>query len=180
MATATLLRLLPFAVALGVKYQLRVLSHLVSRQLAGSLPDVALPGAVWTAVLEEVQQMVGATCWRDVQMALLEATPALAVDFYNVHEAVRNADERLAGELEDLTATDTAAHIEGELGSFVEQLAQDYLVCMRQTDVHSVAYLARLQDEVRVLDLAERVQSYYTGKEERVVCRMALLRVRLL
>ena len=44
---------------LGVKYELRVLSHLVSLELAGSSSEVALSRAVWTECAENVKRMVG-------------------------------------------------------------------------------------------------------------------------
>ena len=51
-------KLLPFARDLGVKYELRVLSHLVSLELAGSSSEVALSRAVWTECAEHVKRMV--------------------------------------------------------------------------------------------------------------------------
>ena len=52
-------KLVPFACDLGVKYELRVLSHLVSLELAGSNSEVALSRAVWTECAENVKRMVG-------------------------------------------------------------------------------------------------------------------------
>lgn len=52
-------KLVPFARDLGVKYELRVLSHLVSLELAGSNSEVALSRAVWTECAENVKRMVG-------------------------------------------------------------------------------------------------------------------------
>lgn len=52
-------KLVPFARDLGVKYELRVLSHLVSLELAGSSSEVALSRAVWTECAENVKRMVG-------------------------------------------------------------------------------------------------------------------------
>lgn len=51
-------RLLPFAHELGVKYELRILSHMVSRQIAMIGTGMAMEDAQWQAVYEEVQQMV--------------------------------------------------------------------------------------------------------------------------
>ena len=53
-------KLLPFARALGPKYELRVLSHLVCLQLAGVNSDVAMPAAQWAACLANVTRMVSA------------------------------------------------------------------------------------------------------------------------
>lgn len=52
-------KLVPFARDLGVKYELRVLSHLVSLELAGSNSEAALSRAVWTECAENVKRMVG-------------------------------------------------------------------------------------------------------------------------
>lgn len=52
-------KLVPFARDLGVKYELRVLSHLVSLELAASSSEVALSRAVWTECAENVKRMVG-------------------------------------------------------------------------------------------------------------------------
>ena len=51
-------KLLPFARALGPKYELRVLSHLVCLQLAGVNFDAAMPAAQWAACLANVTRMV--------------------------------------------------------------------------------------------------------------------------
>ena len=51
-------KLLPFACALGPKYELRVLSHLVCLQLAGVNSDAAMPAAQWAACLANVTRMV--------------------------------------------------------------------------------------------------------------------------
>ena len=53
-------KLLPFARALGAKYELRVLSHLVCLQLAGVNSDAAMPAAQWAACLVNVTRMVSA------------------------------------------------------------------------------------------------------------------------
>ena len=53
-------KLLPFARALGAKYELRVLSHLVCLQLAGVNSDAAMPAAQWAACLANVTRMVSA------------------------------------------------------------------------------------------------------------------------
>ena len=52
-------KLVPFARALGGKYELRVLSHLVCLQLAGVNSDTAIPAGQWSACLEDVRRMVG-------------------------------------------------------------------------------------------------------------------------
>ena len=54
-----LTKLLPFAHTLGIKYELRVLSHLVTRQLAAVNPDVPLEYAQWSSIFRSVEQMVG-------------------------------------------------------------------------------------------------------------------------
>ena len=59
-------KLVPFARDLGVKYELRVLSHLVSLELAGSNSEVALSRAVWTECAENVKRMVGEAFISDV------------------------------------------------------------------------------------------------------------------
>ena len=51
-------KLLPFARALGAKYELRVLSHLVCLQLAGVNSDPSMPAAQWAACLANVTRMV--------------------------------------------------------------------------------------------------------------------------
>ena len=51
-------KLLPFARALGAKYELRVLSHLVCLQLAGVNSDAAMPAAQWAACLANITRMV--------------------------------------------------------------------------------------------------------------------------
>ena len=53
-------KLLPFARALGPKYELRVQSHLVCLQLAGVNSDAAMPAAQWAACLANVTRMVSA------------------------------------------------------------------------------------------------------------------------
>lgn len=53
-------KLLPFACALGPKYELRVQSHLVCLQLAGVNSDAAMPAAQWAACLANVTRMVSA------------------------------------------------------------------------------------------------------------------------
>ena len=58
-------KLVPFARDLGVKYELRVLSHLVSLELAGSNSEVALSRAVWTECAENVKRMVGEAFFSD-------------------------------------------------------------------------------------------------------------------
>ena len=59
-------KLVPFARDLGVKYELRVLSHLVSLELAGGNSEVALSRAVWTECAENVKRMVGEAFISDV------------------------------------------------------------------------------------------------------------------
>ena len=62
-----LTKLLPFAHTLGIKYELRVLSHLVTRQLAAVNPDVPLEYAQWTSIFRSVEQMVGIDSQHSIQ-----------------------------------------------------------------------------------------------------------------
>ena len=57
-AQPLLVKLLPFAQSLGVKYELRVLSHLVARLLSAVTPDVALELELWSEAFSRVRQMV--------------------------------------------------------------------------------------------------------------------------
>ena len=159
--------LLPFAEALGVKYQLRVLSHCIASQLRSASRSGSLSPEAWSRVFEQVESM----------LSVLEAHPSLALAFYNVYEAIRGAAP-LQTDLEDL-ASDAPARIEGDLAQYVVQLAADCTRWQQQSDAHSRAYVERLRDEVRLEGLASRVQRFY-ATQPRLCVQMALLRVRLL
>ena len=160
--------LLPFAAELGVKYQLRVLSHCVVSQLRSASRSGSLSPEDWNRVFEMIESM----------LSLVESHPSLSLEFYNVYEAIRGANT-LEADLQDLAASDSPARIEGDLAQYVAQLAADYVRSQQQSDAHSTAYVARLRDEVRLEGLAARVQRYYAA-QPRLCVQMALLRVRLL
>ena len=88
------------------------------------------------------------------------ATPALKLDFYNVHEATKNVESQLSGELTDLAAPATNAHIESDLAHMVLMLSEDLAKALRSLTLHSAEYVERLLDEVRVCDLAAAVEQY--------------------
>ena len=159
--------LLPFAVELGVKYQLRVLSHCIVSQLHNSSRSRSLSPEDWSHAYELIESM----------LMILEAHPELRIEFYNVYEAVRGTNS-LEADLKDL-ASDSPARIEGDLAQYVTQLETDYVRSQQQSDLHSTAYVNRLRDEVRLEVLAERVQHYYAS-QPRLCVQMALLRIRLL
>lgn len=160
--------LLPFAAELGVKYQLRILSHCIVSQLRSASRSGSLSPADWSGVFELIESM----------LSLAESHSALALEFYNVYEAIRGTNT-LESDLQDLAASDTPARIEGDLAQYVSQLAADYVRSQQQSDAHSTAYVTRLRDEVRLEGLAARVQRYYAA-QPRLCVQMALLRVRLL
>ena len=159
--------LLPFAVELGVKYQLRVLSHCIVSQLHNSSRSRSLSPEDWSHAYELIESM----------LMILEAHPELRIEFYNVYEAVRGTNS-LEADLKDL-ASDSPARIEGDLAQYMTQLETDYVRSQQQSDLHSAAYVNRLRDEVRLEVLAERVQHYYAS-QPRLCVQMALLRIRLL
>ena len=160
--------LLPFAAELGVKYQLRILSHCIVSQLRSASRSGSLSPADWNGVFELIESM----------LSLAESHSTLALEFYNVYEAIRGTNT-LESDLQDLAASDTPARIEGDLAQYVSQLAADYVRSQQQSDAHSTAYVTRLRDEVRLEGLAARVQRYYAA-QPRLCVQMALLRVRLL
>lgn len=160
--------LLPFAAELGVKYQLRILSHCIVSQLRSASRSGSLSPADWSGVFELIESM----------LSLAESHSTLALEFYNVYEAIRGTNT-LESDLQDLAASDTPARIEGDLAQYVSQLAADYVRSQQQSDAHSTAYVTRLRDEVRLEGLAARVQRYYAA-QPRLCVQMALLRVRLL
>ena len=129
--------LLPFAEALGVKYQLRVLSHCIASQLRSASRSGSLSPEAWSRVFEQVESM----------LSVLEAHPSLALAFYNVYEAIRGAAP-LQTDLEDL-ASDAPARIEGDLAQYVVQLAADCTRWQQQSDAHSRAYVERLDCPMR-------------------------------
>ena len=104
----------------------------------------------------------------------------MSLGFYNIHEAIRNVEERIPREVEDLNNMNTPALIEGDLCSYVVLLVQDLTCCLRELDVHCVRYVKRLEDEVRVRELAARVQRYLEGKDVHTVTQLALIQVKLL
>ena len=65
------------------------------------------------------------------------ATPALKLDFYNVHEATKNVESQLSGELTDLAAPATNAHIESDLAHMVLMLSEDLAKALRSLTLHS-------------------------------------------
>lgn len=160
--------LLPFAAELGVKYQLRILSHCIVSQLRSASRSGSLSPVDWNRVFELIESM----------LSLVESHSALSLEFYNVYEAIRGINT-LESDLQDLAASNTPARIEGDLAQYVSQLAADYVRSQQQSDMHSTAYVARLRDEVRLEGLAARVQRYYAA-QPRLCVQMALLRVRLL
>lgn len=89
------------------------------------------------------------------------ATPALKLDFYNVHDATKNVESQLSGELTDLAAPTTNAHIESDLAHMVLMLCEDLTKALRGLTLHATEYVERLLDEVRVCDLAAAVAQYY-------------------
>ena len=109
-------------------------------------------------------------------MTLLETHPEVRIGFYNIHEAMRNIEQRIPTELEDLANPTTPAMIEGDLCSYVVLLVQDLTCCLRGLDVHCARFVRRLQDEVR----AGRVQKYLEGKDTHAVTQLALIQVKLL
>ena len=113
-------------------------------------------------------------------MTLLETHPEVSIGFYNIHEAMRNIEQRIPTELEDLANPATPAMIEGDLCSYVVLLVQDLICCLRGLDVHCARFVRRLQDEVRARDLAGRVQKYLEGKDTHAVTQLALIQVKLL
>lgn len=53
-------------------------------------------------------------------MNLLETHSDMSLGFYNIHEAIRNVEERIPREVEDLNNMNTPALIEGDLCSYVD------------------------------------------------------------
>ena len=111
---------------------------------------------------------------------MLETHPTMSLGFYNIHEAIRNVEERIPKEVEELNNLNTPALIEGDVCSYVVLLVQDLTCCLRGLDVHCVRYVKRLEDEVRVRELAARVQRYIEGKDTYAGTQLALIQVKLL
>ena len=106
------------------------------------------------------------------------ATPALKLDFYNVHEATKNVESQLSGELTDLAAPATNAHIESDLAHMVLMLSEDLAKALRSLTLHSAEYVERLLDEVRVCDLAAVEQ--YSADQPLLRVMMMLVQLQLL
>ena len=173
-------KLLPYAHDLGVKFELRVMSHLLCVYLSLITPDNSLTLEQWDRCYTLLTQMVGdEVCPFNPQIQHVENRAEITLDFYNIHDTVKNLDERLTAELNDLTSEEMKVLIEGDFVQYVTALYNDYINSQRFTDPHDRVYIQRLANEMRLVDCCKHLQAYYKTRNSTHYLTVLLLQLRL-
>eukprot|EP00644_Phytophthora_capsici_P010446 jgi/Phyca11/116367/e_gw1.30.3.1 len=145
-----------------------------ARRLGPARQIVATMYLVGTSVFDtssKIDRVMSARHWKQVQtnvctiLTLLEQNPEFS--------------------LSPLTSEDQAdigtIKVSGDLAAFVERLSEEYTKALQQTDPHASEYVARLYDENLLIEVAERVQTFYSRKNDsQRAATMALVRAELI
>lgn len=109
----------------------------------------------------------------------MESRADLTLDFYNIHDTVKNLDERLTAELNELASEEMKVLIEGDFVQYITALYNDYINSQRFTDPHDRIYIKRLANEMRMVDCCKHLQAYYQARNSTHYVTVLLLHLRL-
>ena len=109
----------------------------------------------------------------------MEANPAVTLGFYNIHEVVKNLDEKVTAEITALSSDAMHVQIESDPYHYLLALYEDYVNSQRFTDPHTKIYLTRLVNEMKLVDACRRIQPYFSRNDERLYHSVLLLQLRL-
>ncbi|CEG44851.1 eukaryotic translation initiation factor 3 subunit c-like [Plasmopara halstedii] len=182
-----------------------------ARRLGPARQIVATMYLVGTSVFDtssKIDRVMSARHWKQVQtnvctiLTLLEKNPDFSLaplSSEDQADIVRAGREKVtAAQIaaaaaeeaeEDLHFVDSLPQagkkgtikVSGDLVTFVERLSEEYTKALQQTDPHTTEYVARLYDESLLFDVAERVQTLYTQKNDpQRAATMALIRAELI
>ncbi|ETO76956.1 hypothetical protein F444_07828 [Phytophthora nicotianae P1976] len=190
--------------------QLRKLAN-YARRLGPARQIVATMYLVGTSVFDtssKIDRVMSVRHWKQVQanvctiLTLLEKNPDFSLaplTSEDQADIVRAGREKVtAAQIaaaaaedaeEDLNFVDTLPQagkkgtikVSGDLAAFVERLSEEYTKALQQTDPHTSEYVARLYDENLLIEVAERVQTFYARKKDfQRAATMALVRAELI
>ncbi|KAG3171655.1 Eukaryotic translation initiation factor 3 subunit C [Phytophthora idaei] len=182
-----------------------------ARRLGPARQIVATMYLVGTSVFDtssKIDRVMSARHWKQVQtnvctiLSLLEKNPDFSLaplTSEDQADIVRAGREKVtAAQIaaaaaedaeEDLNFVDTLPQagkkgtikVSGDLAAFVERLSEEYTKALQQTDPHTSEYVARLYDEYLLIEVAERVQTFYARKKDfQRAATMALVRAELI
>ena len=109
----------------------------------------------------------------------MEANPAVTLGFYNIHEVVKNLDEKMTAEINALSSDTMNVQIESDPYHYLLALYEDYMNSQRFTVPHTKIYLTRLGNEMKLVDACRRIQPYFNRNDERLYHSVLLLQLRL-
>ncbi|OWZ08813.1 Eukaryotic translation initiation factor 3 subunit C [Phytophthora megakarya] len=190
--------------------QMRKLAN-YARRLGPARQIVATMYLVGTSVFDtssKIDRVMSARHWKQVQtnvctiLTLLEKNPEFSLaplTSEDQADIVRAGREKVtAAQIaaaaaedaeEDMNFVDTLPQagkkgtikVSGDLAAFVERLSEEYTKALQQTDPHTSEYVARLYDENLLIEVAERVQKFYSRKNDsQRASTMALVRAELI
>ena len=110
----------------------------------------------------------------------MEKNPAITLDFYNIHETIKNLDERLVAEVTDLAGPEMKVLIEGDFVQYINALYNDYLNSQRFTDPHDRSYAKHIANEMRMVDCCKYLQNYYQARSTPHYITVLMLQLRLM
>ncbi|KAL3671616.1 hypothetical protein V7S43_003529 [Phytophthora oleae] len=182
-----------------------------ARRLGPARQIIATMYLVGTSVFDtssKIDRVMSARHWKQVQtnvctiLTLLEQNPEFSLSPLTSEDQadiVRAGREKVtAAQIaaaaaedaeEDLNFVDTLPQagkkgtikVSGDLAAFVERLSEEYTKALQQTDPHASEYVARLYDENLLIEVAERVQTFYARKKDsQRAATMALVRAELI
>ncbi|RLN70556.1 hypothetical protein BBJ28_00017148, partial [Nothophytophthora sp. Chile5] len=182
-----------------------------ARRLGPARQVVATMYLVGTSLFDsstKIDRVMSARHWKQAQasvttiLTLLEKNPEFSLapltsedqaDILRAGRENTTAAQAAAAaaeeEEEDLNFVDTlpkagkqgTIKVSGDLAAFVERLTEEYTKSLQQTDPHTSEYVARLFDENLLIEVAERVQAFYTRKHDlERAATVALVRAELM
>ncbi|POM65596.1 Eukaryotic translation initiation factor 3 subunit C, partial [Phytophthora palmivora] len=182
-----------------------------ARRLGPARQIVATMYLVGTSVFDtssKIDRVMSARHWKQVQtnvctiLTLLEKNPEFSLaplTSEDQADIVRAGREKVtAAQIaaaaaedaeEDMNFVDTLPQagkkgtikVSGDLAAFVDRLSEEYTKALQQTDPHTSEYVARLYDENLLIEVAERVQVFYSRKKDfERASSMALVRAELI
>jgi translation initiation factor 3 subunit C len=182
-----------------------------ARRLGPARQIVATMYLVGTSVFDtssKIDRVMSARHWKQVQtnvcsiLSLLEKNPDFSLaplTSEDQADIVRAGREKVtAAQIaaaaaedaeEDMNFVDTlpaagkkgTIKVSGDLAAFVDRLSEEYTKALQQTDPHTSEYVGRLYDENLLIEVAERVQTFYARKKDfQRAAGMALVRAELI
>jgi translation initiation factor 3 subunit C len=154
----------------GAVHRVTPLVQLIAAQLdtqVGSI-DAYLPVALWQQCFRDVSALVDCL----LSDPSIKMAPPSEEDMTELMLMAgtkpdkANPDAEPAADAEfDVDEADgrTVVRVAGTLSQFLDNLRTEYMSSLRQINPHTTEYVSRLSDEMKLLDLAEKIQSYYSS-----------------